>query len=333
MAADHPRDSAAPRASHHPPSRPGDAALVERYALHLEAQRGLSAHTVRAYTSDVADLLAELPPTGDEPNGADLTRLDLVALRRWLARQARAGLARSTLARRSASARTFTAWAHRAGLLAEDVGARLRSPRADVVVPVVLTEADAATVLDGVRADDGGVGADDDEGERSALALRDSAMLELLYGAALRVSELAGLDTGDVDLRERLVRVLGKGAKERVVPFGLPAARAIEAWISVRPELAGPRSGRALFLGARGGRIDPRVVRDVVHRATARAGVRDLAPHGLRHSAATHLLAGGSDLRSVQEILGHASLATTQRYTHVTPERLRAAFRQAHPRA
>ena len=186
-------------------------------------------------------------------------------------------------------------------------------------------EASALLELAAERADDG-----------DPVHVRDWALLELLYASGLRVSEVVGLDPADVDLRERLVRALGKGASERIVPFGVPAARALGSWLaSGRPVLA--RRARvptpALFLGARGGRLGVRQARDVVHRLTALAGVRDLAPHGLRHSAATHLLAGGSDLRSVQEVLGHASLVTTQRYTHVSPERLRSSYVQAHPRA
>lgn len=320
-------------------TRPQDERLLQRYAEHLALRRGLSPHTVRAYVGDVADLLAEVPGTAA---GADLARLDLTTLRRWLARQQGRNLARSTLARRGAAARAFTAWARREGLLADDAGARLRSPKADVVVPEVLTAHDAAATLEALRpleprnADDR-VDADDAGGvpdpATAAIRARDRAMLELLYGAALRVAELTALDVGDLDGGERTVRVLGKGGKERVVPFGVPAQEAVRAWQLQRHLLATPRAGQALFVGARGGRIDPRTVRTVVHRATAEAGVRDLAPHGLRHSAATHLLAGGSDLRSIQEMLGHSSLATTQRYTHVSPERLRAAYRQAHPRA
>ncbi|WP_348525549.1 tyrosine-type recombinase/integrase [Litorihabitans aurantiacus] len=158
-------------------------------------------------------------------------------------------------------------------------------------------------------------------------------MLELLYGSALRVSELTSLEISSLDHGERLVRVLGKGGKERVVPYGAPAADALGAWLAAREVLATPESGRALFLGRRGRRLDPRAVRAVVHAATGAADGPEIAPHGLRHSAATHLLEGGSDLRSIQELLGHASLATTQRYTHVSPERLVAAFVQAHPRA
>ena len=258
-------------------------------------------------------------------SSVDLTSLDLTALRAWLADQSRQGLARSTVARRSAAARTFSTWAHRQGHLDEDVGLRLLSPRPDRRVPKVLGVEEAASLLDvaAQRADDG-----------DPLHLRDWAALELLYATGVRVAELVGIDLGAVDRRERTVRVLGKGGAERMVPFGVPADRALAQWLDRgRPALVTDSSPPALFLGARGGRLGVRTVREQVHRLTALAGVRDVAPHGLRHSAATHLLAGGSDLRTVQEMLGHASLATTQRYTHVTPERLRAAYTQAHPRA
>ena len=165
--------------------------------------------------------------------------------------------------------------------------------------------------------------------------VRDLAIMELLYASGIRVSELCGLDLDDLDRERRTIRVMGKGGKERVVPVGLPAERAAARWIrDGRPVLLAAGSGRALFLGARGRRLDPRAARRVVHaRLGAVPGVPDSGPHGLRHAAATHLLEGGADLRSVQEILGHASLASTQIYTHVSVERLQAAFRQAHPRA
>ncbi|GAB2596657.1 tyrosine-type recombinase/integrase [Pseudactinotalea suaedae] len=306
-------------------ARPGDEEVLHAYAGYLEAQRGMSPHSVRAYLADAAQLLTTLPlQAAAAVPTSDLSALDLSALRAWLADQSRRRMARSTLARRSAAARAFTAWAHRTGRLPSDPGLRLLSPRPDVVVPTVLAVGEAATLLDlaRTRADDA-----------DPAHLRDWAALELLYATGVRVSELVGVDLQDVDLDQRLVKVLGKGDKERLVPFGVPAARAIQAWLGARPALATPRSPEALFLGVRGGRLDVRQVRDVVHQLTALAGVRDLAPHGLRHSAATHLLEGGSDLRSVQEVLGHASLATTQRYTHISSERLRAAFTQAHPRA
>ncbi len=302
---------------------PDSAALLDAFGRHLALQRGLSAHTVRGYLSDIRSLLESLRE-GDD-GAVDLTRLDLTALRAWLAGQAREGRSRSTLARRSAAARTFCTWAVRQGHLAEDVGVRLQSPRADKRVPQVLAVDEATVLLDLAAqvADDG-----------NPLHLRDWAVLEMLYATGVRVAELVGMDLAAVDRRERTVRVLGKGGTERVVPFGVPADRALGEWLERgRPELATPTSPPALFLGARGGRLGVRAVRERVHGLTALAGVRDMAPHGLRHSAATHLLAGGSDLRTVQEVLGHASLATTQRYTHVTPERLRAAYTQAHPRA
>jgi integrase/recombinase XerC len=167
------------------------------------------------------------------------------------------------------------------------------------------------------------------------VACRDHALLELLYGTGIRVGELVGLDIDDVDRERRVVRVLGKGGRQRTVPFGVPAGRAVDAWIERgRPALARAGSGRALFLGSRGGRLDQRAARAVVHRRLADVpGAPDLGPHGLRHSAATHLVEGGADLRSVQEILGHASLTTTQLYTHVSVDRLRRTFDQAHPRA
>ncbi|MFC7405263.1 tyrosine recombinase XerC [Georgenia alba] len=297
-----------------------DEHVLDAFARHLALQRNLSEHTVRAYLGDVGSLVAHL-----QESGARLAELDLTRLRAWLVGQQRRGMARATLARRVAAVRTFCTWAARAGHLPVDVGARLRSPRPDRHLPAVLDVAGAAALLEYAQ-----VRAADDEPEH----LRDWAALELLYASGVRVSELVGTDVGDLDLGERTVRVTGKGDKERVVPFGIPAARALDRWVERgRPQLVEPRTGSALFLGVRGGRLDPRTLRGVLHRLAAQAGVQDLAPHGLRHSAATHLLAGGSDLRTVQEVLGHASLATTQRYTHVTPERLRAAYTQAHPRA
>src|SRR5699024_5499831 len=293
-------------------------------------------------------------------------------------------LSRAALARRVAAVRSFTAWAHRTGRLSSDPGARLLSPRPDATVPHVL-EADHATAL--LEAAQQRVQDLDQQVQQGhytgpppgpiavVLAIRDRAVLELLYATGVRVAELVGLDTADVDRHERLVRVLGKGGKERMVPFGVPADRALADWLTHRKKLLRPAaatgstgtssgagtgnstgtsrtgalsgtgvppdaqaSGRAaaagaLFLGARGGRLGVRQVRDVVHRAATAAGVTDVAPHAVRPSPATHMLDGGSDLRTVQELLGHSSLSTTQRYTHISNERLRAAFTQAHPRA
>ncbi|MGC5626743.1 tyrosine recombinase XerC [Georgenia sp. Z1344] len=298
--------------------------LLAGFERHLAGERGLSAHTVRAYLGDVTTLLVHLGHADDDSE-VDLTAIDLTDLRSWLAGQRSEGLARSTLARRAAAVRSLGAWLARSGRVDVDPAQRLRSPRPDRHLPTVLG-VDAVEQLLGSaaeRAEDG-----------DPTHLRDHAALELLYATGLRVGELVSLDLGAVDLAERTVRVVGKGNKERVVPLGVPAAEAVRRWTDEgRPSLPVRAGERALFVGVRGSRIDARTVRGMLHRATALAGVADLAPHGLRHSAATHLLAGGSDLRSVQEILGHSSLATTQRYTHVSPERLRSVFTQAHPRA
>lgn len=307
--------------------------LLEGFARHLQLRRNLSAHTVRAYVGDVGSLLTHV-----EERGQELTGLDLNALRTWLAGEQRRGLARSSLARRVAAVRTFTAWAAKSGHLPSDVGARLRSPSPDRHLPSVLGAEQAAALLETAREAVREAATLDSASPESrsahAAALRDWAAFEALYATGVRISELLGADLGDLDLGERILRVTGKGNKQRVAPFGVPAARAMQEYLDRgRPELLGERSENAIFLGVRGGRLDPRTLRGALHRLAARAGVPDLSPHGLRHSAATHLLAGGSDLRTVQEILGHSSLATTQRYTHVTPERLRATYTQAHPRA
>ena len=295
--------------------------MLDAYVRHLRVERGLSEHSVRAYAGDIGSLLEHL----DRLGVTDIRDLDLRALRSWLAKQQTTGKSRTTLSRRATAARVFTAWLARTGRTPTDVGASLASPKAHRTLPPVLRVDEAGDVLGALDA------ATDEHG---AAGLRDSAMLELLYATGIRVGELVGIDLGDLDWSRRVVRVFGKGRKERTVPFGQPAEKALHAWLAARPEFAGPHAGQALFLGSRGARIDQRVVRDIVHRAMRSVpGAPDLGPHGLRHSAATHLLEGGADLRSVQELLGHASLATTQIYTHVSTERLRSAFQQAHPRA
>jgi integrase/recombinase XerC len=255
-----------------------------------------------------------------------LAGLDLAVMRAWLAGLLAGGASRNTLARRAAAARTFTAWASRQGLLAVDPGPRLAAPRPRRVLPAVLRPDQAAAALGA---------AETGAAEGDPVALRDQAVLELLYASGVRVSELCGLDVDDVDYSRRVIRVLGKGQRERTVPFGVPAERALWRWqFQGRPRLLAPRSTPAFFLGARGGRLDPRAARRVVHDAVGSVpGAADMGPHGLRHSAATHLLEGGADLRSVQELLGHATLATTQLYTHVTVERLRAIHDRTHPRS
>ena len=293
---------------------------VDAFARHLAAERGRSAHTVRAYTGDVVSLLDHSARMG----GSHLVDLDLSTLRSWLARLRTTGAARGSLARRAAAARTFTRWAHRDGLIPHDIGARLASPKAQRDLPTVLRADQADALMTAPRH------SEIDE----AVRLRDLLVLELLYATGIRVSELVGLDVDDVDTGRRVVRVFGKGAKERAVPYGQPAQAAFDTWVRRgRPRLAAAASGPALLLGERGGRLQATMVRKIVSDYAQAAGLPHLSPHGLRHTAATHLLEGGADLRSVQELLGHASLSSTQIYTHVSIERLRAAFDQAHPRA
>jgi integrase/recombinase XerC len=305
---------------------PALAESLDGWEEHLRLQRDLSQHTVRGYVGDVVSLLDHLV----RRSGATVADLDLATLRSWLAQGRTRGDSRSTTARRAASARSFTAHLRRSGQLAEDVGLRLASPRALRTLPGVLGTEQARAVLEQAA-----LPAEQEQPADTALRLRNALVVELLYASGIRVGELVGLDVDDVDRGRRLLRVLGKGRKERSVPFGAPAATALQEWLAHgRPVLATPTSGPALLLGTRGGRLDPREARRVVHAAVAAApGVPDVGPHGLRHSAATHVLEGGADLRSVQELLGHASLATTQVYTHVTVERLRAVHAQAHPRA
>lgn len=318
---------------------PEMASSLDGFVRHLASERSLSAATVAAYTADLASMLDHAARMGlTEP-----AELDLSHLRSWLARLRSSGAAPSSLARRAAAARTFTGWCCRTGRAVSDAGARLASPKAARMLPAVMREDQARSMLDGGSPADpdvprspaaGSPGQGPDKVER-ALALRDQAIVELLYATGIRVSELTGLDLGDLDRTRRVIRVLGKGAKERTVPYGGPADAAVGQWLGEgRMQLSGEYSGPAVFLGRRGGRIDQRAVRTVVHRRTSAVeGGPDLGPHGLRHTAATHLLSGGADLRTVQELLGHASLSTTQIYTHVSAERLAAVYRQAHPRA
>lgn len=297
------------------------SALLKDFASHLTAQRGLSAHTVRAYIGDLEALLAfaeqrEVQSFGD---------IELATLRAWLAEMVGRELSRATVARRAAAARTFFEWAARTGRLAVDPSTRLASPHQNRTLPTVLAVSSMTVLMDTARelAQDG-----------SPINLRTWACVELLYATGARVGEVVELDRSDVDHEQRLVRLLGKGDKERVVPFGVPAARALTAWLhDGRPHLLGAQPTEALFLGQRGQRWGQRQMREAVHKLSALAGVDDIAPHDLRHSAATHLLQGGSDLRTVQEVLGHSTLATTQRYTHVSADRLRSSYLLAHPRA
>lgn len=302
---------------------PGFEAAIEQFVDYLRLERGRSAHTVRAYQGDVTSLAWYCSAKGVQaPRG-----MTLAMLRNWLAEQGRAGAARTTLARRAASARAFTAWCARQGLCSLDVGTRLASPKSHRELPGVLRADQASEVLTAAE-----ISADDAD----PVSLRDWAIVELLYATGIRVSELCGLDLRDIDPERRTVRVVGKGDKERTVPFGVPASRALDEYLRRgRPALVKPQRTRdEVFLGARGARLDPRQARRAVHQALQRVpGAPDLGPHGLRHSAASHLLEGGADLRAVQELLGHASLGTTQIYTHVSMARLRSVYEQAHPRA
>ncbi len=292
--------------------------LLEEFDEYLALQRGRSAHTRRAYLGDLRSLF--------DFTGGGLDTLTLPRLRSWLAAQAGAGAARTTLARRTSAIKTFTAWALHRGLLGSDPAARLQTPKAHRTLPSVLRTEQALDAMDALNS-----GAQ----QGDPIALRDRLIVEMLYATGIRVSELCGLDIDDVDRSRRVLLVLGKGNKERTVPFGEPAERALAAWLdSGRPAVAKATSGAALLLGSRGARLDQRQARTVVHQTmSAVDGAPDIGPHGLRHSAATHLLEGGADLRVVQELLGHSTLATTQLYTHVTVARLRAVHDQAHPRA
>lgn len=302
---------------------PSRQAILGDFAEYLGLERGRSAHTRRAYLGDLRSLFEFV---SERAPGADLGAVTLPVLRSWLAAQAAGGAARTTLARRTSSAKTFFAWALRRGLVDADPSVRLQTPRAHRTLPAVLRTDQA---LDALAAAKSGAA------EGDPLALRDRLIVELLYATGIRVSELCGLDIDDIDLGGRLLRVLGKGNKQRTAPFGDPAAEALRAWLADgRPALVTMDSGPALLLGSRGKRLDPRQARTVVHQTVSAVdGAPDMGPHGLRHSAATHLLEGGADLRIVQELLGHSTLATTQLYTHVTVARLRAVHDQAHPRA
>ena len=290
---------------------------VDDFARHLAAERNRSEHTIRAYVTDVVSLLDHAVRMGARTPGD----LDLAVLRSWLARLRTLGAARSTLARRGAAARTFCAWAYREKLVATDAGQRLASPRAHRELPGVLRADQAEALVTGPRSED-------------PLALRDRLVLELLYGTGIRVAELCGLDVPDVDRGRRVVRVLGKGAKERSVPYGVPAERALDDYLRHgRPALVDAGSGPALLLGARGRTAGTH--HGPPDRQRRRRGSRPAAPVAARAAALGRHppLEGGADLRAVQELLGHASLSSTQIYTHVSVERLRAAYRQAHPRA
>ncbi|CAB5239258.1 unannotated protein [freshwater metagenome] len=293
------------------------------FARYLEAERNLSVHSVRAYLGDLDSLISHL----ELLKITEMKEIELAHLRSWLANISIKGGARATLARRVVTIRLFTAWATKKSFLAKDVGASLVTPKSHRTLPNVLGIEDARIAMESLvlRAGE----------EQSAQSLRDCAMVEILYASGARVAELCGLDLEHIDYERNTIRVFGKGSKERTIPIGDPAMKALNMWISQgRSQMLTSPSEKAIFLGVRGKRIDQRTVRTVVYNALAAIdGIERMGPHSLRHSAATHLLEGGADLRTVQEILGHASLATTQLYTHVSTERVQKAFKQAHPRA
>jgi len=297
------------------------AALVTQYEEHLALVRNLSDNSIRGYVTDLESFLKHMEKLGI----VEFNQLEIEHIRSWLANLQSTGVARATLTRRIVSIRAFTNWAAANGWLTSDLGANLAIPKPHKVLPEVLNIDEAAAVIKSleVRVAE----------EPTALNFRDLAILEVLYGSGIRVSELCGLDIGDIDNSRNTLNVIGKASKQRVVPLGIPAMNALSSYLkNGRSEFANQLSQDAVFLGSRGKRIDQRTVRQVVYEAMKAVGAT-MGPHGLRHSAATHLLEGGADLRTVQEILGHASLATTQIYTHVSPERLQSAYKQAHPRA
>ncbi len=299
--------------------------MIDAWGVYLRANLAVSEHTLRAYVSDLRSFTTYCQV--DELSTENIRSVvTLRAIRAWLASLVQQGKSRSTISRRTASIRSFTAWAYRRGYLDSDPGLLVTSARGDQKLPQVQTPSDTAELLSyaATRARE----------ENSPAAIRDWAILETIYATGIRVSEVCSLDTTSIDQQGMTLRVIGKGNKERVVPFTRACLSALQAWLSHGCQsLAIPEAGRALFVGDKGRRIDPRVIRSMIHRMCAQAGVRDLAPHALRHTAATHILAGGADLRAVQEMLGHSSLQTTQRYTHVDAQRLSAIYKQAHPRA
>ena len=294
---------------------------IHGYESYLSAERGYSKNTVRAYLADVQDLIGFIK----KQNIENVEDLNLEHLRSWLWQATQNGLTKSTIARKSASVRSFSAWALKNELSDQDAAIRLRSPKAGRTLPKVVSRESLKTVFDELISK---------ATEDNPQGIRDLVAVELLYASGARVSELVGLNLESIDYSRKLLRVMGKGSKERMIPFGQPAQDALDMWIRVaRPKLATESSGQALLLNSRGTRIGVRQVYSLVANLLAGTPTGAAGPHSLRHSAATHLLDGGADLRAVQEMLGHASLGTTQIYTHVSVERLRAGYQNAHPRA
>jgi integrase/recombinase XerC len=300
---------------------PAFASSLERFRTHLVAGRGHSEHTVKGYLTDLEDLADFLERDGIPVPG----EIDIEGLRSWLFSLSERGLAKSSMARKTAAARSYTAWLLEQGEISHDPGLRLRTPKSDKHLPKVATRAAMDEVF-------GQLEQLANSGEPTAL--RDLVIIELLYATGCRVSELAGLNLEDIDSSRRLVKVTGKGNKQRMIPFGLPAQSALEAWLKTgRPKMAAEKTESELLLNSRGARMGTRQIFEVVAKALSGTAIGASGPHALRHTAATHLLDGGADLRAVQELLGHASLGTTQIYTHVSVERLKQSYGAAHPRA
>jgi integrase/recombinase XerC len=302
------------------------AEWIDRYLAYLRYQRNASEHTLRNYASDLHQFLHHLTHT---PEGADrpepaLEQIDNLTIREFLGTLHQRGNKKSSTARRLAAIRSFLKFLSVEGAVASNSAKLVASPRQEKRLPDFLA-LDAVAAL--VEAPD----------TSTAAGKRDRAMLELLYGTGIRASELVGLDLGDVDLQEQLVRVMGKGRKERIVPFGRKAGEAVADYLQARGELAGCESrksaGEAVFLNVRGGRLTARSLGNIVNKHVSRLAQRmRVHPHTLRHTFATHMLNAGADLRSIQEMLGHESLSTTQKYTHVSIEQLVRVYQSAHPR-
>jgi len=294
---------------------------VAEYSAYLGAAKGYSPNTLRAYLADLQHLCQSMSlETTDS-----VARVNLELLRDWLWKVSEEGASRSTIARKSAAVRSFCSWLYKSGHLNEDPGLRLRSPKANRSLPKVVSRESLDQVFSWLTTK---ATTDNPNG------LRDLAIVEFLYATGARVSELVALDLSNVDFSRNIARVMGKGAKERMVPFGLPARDALDDWLRLgRTALVTDKSDSALFINSRGQRIGVRQVYALVAGLLEETSTGSAGPHSLRHSAATHLLDGGADLRAVQELLGHASLGTTQIYTHVSIERLRDGYKNAHPRA
>lgn len=311
---------------------------VADYLEYLQRERGRSANTLRAYDVDLRNLGQFLQHQSQDPS---LKQITVEMLRDWLAQLHEAQVSRTTLARRISAVKNFFAWALKHQLIDTDPALRLAAPKKERRLPHVLQPSQIDRLLSEKTEVTAGAGDSESAAESGpdarsqAVAARDKVIAELLYASGLRISELVALDVDDIDFERRTLKVLGKGNKERVVPFGKPAERVIIAWIrSHRKVLARQEAKGALLVGARGARLNVRQAREVISKALESLGdTAASGPHALRHTVATHLLDGGADLRAVQEFLGHASLATTQLYTHVSVDRLRQSYRQAHPRA